>query len=294
MTRRRGAVGGGIGALLGVLVCAAAAESPLPALRQPGPLSRKGAAGAAAAERILFINSLYSIRWERDMLMIASRAVAGESKGEQKNADVVVFMRMWFFAMEKDEVVEQDARAVHVETARPPRAAQTDPRIRIRLDLEKKARFEADLTCASNAVAMALEFRPPASGVPYAWRALILLPRMGVPEGESVPDPRQVEEICRGMSLELVGAGGERTVLHYGRPAGRAPCAATAWALRGIWKGWVIRGHADDRETKFDYVQLHGNRPVDGCALEYAQEQKPVRRAMTIRLDKAEAVTASP
>lgn len=252
-----------------------------------GPRARPHAHGASAKstvleERMLFRSPVYELKWDGEYLRVHSRAMAGEGKD-----DTIVTCDLRFLTQDQGYVSERKIVSMSVETSRPPpRAASAEPRIRMRLEIEKKARLDVDLRCGTNSIAMEFDYKPPPSGDMMVWHGAVRLPMLTVAgEGEASGQSRPPPEMCRGMAIEMVERGGRVFMLPYGDAIADPP-DASRWALRGVWPGWIVRAQAEGRDDFFRYWQLHGERPVDGCGLIFGLENRAVQRRLTLSFER--------
>lgn len=254
----------------------------VPASQVRGP-ARGASKSAVSEERVVYRAPAYELRWDGEFLQVHSRPMAGEGR-----EDLIVMCDLRCMTQDQGYVSERKIVSMSIETSRPPpRASSAEPRIRMRLEIEKKARLEIDLRCGTNSIAMDFDFKPPPSGEAMLWQGAVRLPRLAVADkaDPSAPPRPPPPEMCRGMVLDMVERGGRAFSLGYGEAAGEPP-DVIAWALRGVWPGWVVRAQAGGREDIFRYWQLYGRRPVEGCGLVFAAEQRAAQRRFTLWIER--------
>jgi len=73
------------------------------------------------------------------------------------------------------------------------------------------------------------------------------------------------------MAVDLTLTDGSRLTLPFAEDATNQ-LRCTAWAVRGLWTNWIVRGTVERRDAWFRYWQYGGTKPVEGFGFLYLRE----------------------
>lgn len=199
-----------------------------------------------------------------------------------------------FWATERGYRLRRGIETSAIETAKPPtRAAPAGgPRLRIRLEDEKKSRIDIELQMSPTGAVVEARYRPSPNDSGATGRAGLRFPALrGVPRARREGVAPNWSELCAGMELEIVTESGERRVYAFADEVEQMP-PFVEWTVRGLWGAWEVRGRMESRGAAFRYWQYAGTRPAQGFGISYLHDRQAASRRVSVEWVRRETASA--